>query len=50
MIPLNFSTFFFLLKMQEADHGAQPQHIPSILTDPDIVTGAVSALLKCFPV
>lgn len=50
MIPLYLSAFFVLLKMQVVDRGAQPLHIPSILADPDIVTGAIFALLKCFPV
>lgn len=50
IIPLDFSTFFFLLKMQQADHGARPPHIPSILRDPEmLLTGVIFALLKYFP-
>lgn len=48
MIPLYFSALFVLLEMQIVDPGAQPLHIPCILADPDIVTGTIFALLKCF--
>lgn len=50
MGPLDFATFLFLLKMQQADRGAQLPHTLSLLRDSNIVTGAIFALLKCFPV